>query len=49
LATTINELLDDPTRQQKLAAAGLVRAAKFTWPAMASQLVKLYHQLLTQS
>ncbi|MCG3209413.1 MAG: D-inositol-3-phosphate glycosyltransferase [Anaerolineae bacterium] len=41
----IAALLADDSRRARLAAAGINQAAKFTWPAMAGQLVQLYQRL----
>ncbi len=46
LAAAINRLLRDADLRAQLAAAGRARAAQFTWPAMARQLVELYRQII---
>ena len=46
LATAINRLLDDSDLSQSLSAAGLARAAKFTWPRTGAKLMRLYQQVI---
>jgi glycosyltransferase involved in cell wall biosynthesis len=46
IATAMTRLLEDYPLRQQLSAAGLKRAAQFTWSGMAAQLVDIYRQLL---
>ena len=46
LAMAINRLLDDSDLSQSLSAAGLARAAKFTWPRTGAKLMRLYQQVI---
>lgn len=46
MAAAMNRLLEDHHLRQQLSAAGLKRAAQFTWPGMVAQLVDIYRQLL---
>jgi glycosyltransferase involved in cell wall biosynthesis len=45
LAAALGELAADPGRRADLAAAGRVRAADFSWPAVAERLWALYAEL----
>jgi glycosyltransferase involved in cell wall biosynthesis len=45
LAHALTLLLHDESQRQALAAAGLARAANFTWQGMAAQLINLYQKL----
>jgi len=49
LAAAITQLLHDDSLRHRLAQAGLKQAAKFTWPAMAQQLVKLYQEIVSHA
>ncbi len=46
LAEAINLLLADATLRQKLAAAGIRQAAKFTWTRTAQETLQVYHRVL---
>ncbi|GAB4423732.1 MAG: glycosyltransferase family 1 protein [Anaerolineae bacterium] len=45
LAHALNTLLHDDEQRRRLSAAGLARAASFTWPGMAARLVQVYQHL----
>ncbi|MDQ3699471.1 MAG: glycosyltransferase, partial [Chloroflexota bacterium] len=47
LAGALRDLLDRPTRRRALGAAGARFAARFAWPAVATQTEALYHTALT--
>jgi glycosyltransferase involved in cell wall biosynthesis len=49
LATAITRLLDDPSLRERLSAAGLAQAAKFTWPTMAAKLLHVYQEVIEES
>lgn len=46
IAGAIEGLLGDAACRAQLSAAGLARAAQFTWPGMARQLLTLYQKIL---
>jgi glycosyltransferase involved in cell wall biosynthesis len=48
LAAAMSRLLADEDLHQKLAQAGRIRAAGFTWSHMAVKLTALYRQLIGQ-
>jgi glycosyltransferase involved in cell wall biosynthesis len=49
LATAITRLLDDPSLRERLSAAGLAQAARFTWPTMAAKLLRVYQEVIEES
>jgi glycosyltransferase involved in cell wall biosynthesis len=49
LATAITRLLDDPSLRERLSAAGLAQAAKFTWPTTAAKLLRVYQEVIEES
>ena len=46
MAAAMTEVLSNPELSRQLADAGQIRAAAFTWEAMAGQLVEIYQKLL---
>jgi glycosyltransferase involved in cell wall biosynthesis len=46
LAHSIEQVLTEDTLRRQLAMAGIKQAARFTWPRMAGQVMKLYKGLL---
>jgi glycosyltransferase involved in cell wall biosynthesis len=46
IALTIDELLGDPARRERLAAAGLARAKQFSWARAAGQTAAVYDAVL---
>ncbi len=46
MAAAMSRLLNEPALHQRLAQAGRVRAASFTWDDMATKLLNLYQQMV---
>jgi phosphatidylinositol alpha-mannosyltransferase len=45
-AETVVGLLDDKARRQSMAAAGLAKAQRYSWPRIAEQVVSVYRRVL---
>ncbi len=46
IAAGLAELIDDPQRRSRIRAAGLARAAEFTWARTAGQTVGVYEAVV---
>ena len=46
LTVALRDLMDDEPRRSALSAAGLARAATFSWQRMASETVQVYREVV---